>query len=75
MMRLKNIANRAISRISAAAVPMASVLEVKYWLGLDPDSLWGAAPLPNPPPQSKPYGLAVTGDLWRISSSNTLELN
>lgn len=49
MMRLTQIANRGIPRFSVAAALMASFVEVKYWLGLDPESLWGAAPLPNPP--------------------------
>lgn len=50
---------------------IVSLLEVIQWQGLDPGSLWGTAPLPNPPPFMLLCCLAVTGDLWRISSSSS----
>lgn len=65
--------------VSAAAL-ITSLLKVIQWQRLDPNSLWGTAPLPNPPdsglrpPHSLLPLLRVPCDLWCISSSSTSSL-
>lgn len=60
--------------VASAAVLIASLLEVTQWQGLDPSSLWGTAPLPNPPPLAARVVLLARSPGWPLAHFFLLHL-